>query len=96
MHLLPSDSALHRAVASGRRLADGWGASPRAQDVVTALSCLGLMALDLPGLAAADNSLNGWQAAFVLTAGCATCWCGAGCPGRRTSPPCCSSAGCTS
>ncbi|MCF3180235.1 histidine kinase [Streptomyces polychromogenes] len=72
MHLKPSVPVLHRAVASGRRLAEGWGASPRAQDALAALSCLGLMALDLPGLAAADNSLNGWQAALALTAGSTT------------------------
>ncbi|MEU3311763.1 histidine kinase [Streptomyces sp. NPDC006662] len=72
MHLSSSVPGWNRAVARGRRLAEGWGASPRAQDAVAALSCLGLMALDLPGLAAADNSLNGWQAALALTAGCAT------------------------
>ncbi|MFD7263196.1 sensor histidine kinase, partial [Streptomyces sp. NPDC059874] len=43
-----------------------------AMDVLTALSCLGLMALDLPGLAAADNSLNGPAAAVVLALGCST------------------------
>ncbi|MDH6539314.1 signal transduction histidine kinase [Streptomyces sp. SPB4] len=72
MHVKPPASAFHRVAASGRRLAEGWGASPRAQDVLTALGCLALMALDLPGLAAADNSLTGPQAAVVLTAGCAT------------------------
>ncbi|ATZ26701.1 Sensor histidine kinase LiaS [Streptomyces lavendulae subsp. lavendulae] len=72
MHVKPLASAFHRVAASGRRLAEGWGASPRAQDVLTALGCLALMALDLPGLAAADNSLSGPQAAVVLTAGCAT------------------------
>ncbi|MEU8779779.1 histidine kinase [Streptomyces sp. NPDC048606] len=72
MHVKPVLSAYHRAVAAGRRMAEGWADSPRAQDVLTALSCLGLMALDLPGLAAADNSLGGWTAALVLAAGCAT------------------------
>lgn len=38
--------------------------------MLTALSCLALMALDLPGLAAADNSLSGPMAAVVLAAGC--------------------------
>ncbi|WP_411105496.1 sensor histidine kinase [Streptomyces sp. cmx-4-9] len=72
MHVKPPASALHRAAASCRRLAEGWGGSPRALDVLTALGCLGLMALDLPGLAAADNSLSGPLAAAVLAAGCAT------------------------
>ncbi|MGW6837630.1 sensor histidine kinase [Streptomyces sp. NPDC054949] len=72
MHAKPVVSALRQAVATGRRLSDGWAGSPRAMDVLTALSCLALMALDLPGLAAADNSLNGWMAAAVLTAGCAS------------------------
>ncbi|MER6389218.1 histidine kinase [Streptomyces sp. NPDC001523] len=72
MHAKPVVSALRQAVATGRRLSEGWAGSPRAMDVLTALSCLALMALDLPGLAAADNSLNGWMAAAVLTAGCAS------------------------
>ncbi|MGI5449742.1 sensor histidine kinase [Streptomyces sp. CA-243310] len=72
MHAKPVVSALRQAVAIGRRLGEGWTGSPRAMDVLTALSCLALMALDLPGLAAADNSLNGWMAAAVLTAGCAS------------------------
>ncbi|MEU9799671.1 histidine kinase [Streptomyces sp. NPDC051000] len=72
MHAKPVVSALRQAAATGRRLSEGWAGSPRAMDVLTALSCLALMALDLPGLAAADNSLNGWMAAAVLTAGCAS------------------------
>ncbi|MFD4244862.1 sensor histidine kinase [Streptomyces sp. NPDC058525] len=73
MHVKPAAaSALHRVVASGRRLAEGWAGSPRALDVLTALSCLALMALDIPGLAAADNSLNGPLAAVVLTIGCSS------------------------
>lgn len=72
MHVKPVAPALHRAEAAGRRLARSWSDSPRALDVLTALSCLGLMALDLPGLAAADNSLNGPLAAAVLALGCAT------------------------
>lgn len=72
MHAKPVVSALRQAVAIGRRLGEGWTGSPRAMDVLTSLSCLALMALDLPGLAAADNSLNGWMAAAVLTAGCAS------------------------
>ncbi|MFD9412296.1 sensor histidine kinase [Streptomyces sp. NPDC059989] len=72
MHVKPVASALHWAVASGRRLTESWAGSPRALDVLTALSCLALMALDLPGLAAADNSLNGPLAAAVLAAGCST------------------------
>lgn len=72
MHVKPVASALHRVVAVGRRVTESWAGSPRALDVLTALSCLALMALDLPGLAAADNSLNGPAAAAVLTAGCAS------------------------
>ncbi|MEU6864908.1 histidine kinase [Streptomyces sp. NPDC046876] len=69
MHVKPVVPAFHRAVAAGRRLCESWAGSQRATDVLTALSCLALMALDLPGLAAADNSLNGPTAAAVLAAG---------------------------
>ncbi|MGW7438304.1 sensor histidine kinase [Streptomyces sp. NPDC054849] len=72
MRVKPVVPALHRWVASGRRLNDGWAGSPRALDVLIALGCLGLMALDLPGLAAADNSLSGLAAAVVLALGCAS------------------------
>ncbi|WP_407839205.1 sensor histidine kinase [Streptomyces sp. DSM 116496] len=72
MHVTPAPSAPHRLLAFGRRLAQGWAGSPRAMDVLAALSCLGLMALDLPGLAAADNSLSGPAAAVVLAVGCST------------------------
>ncbi|WP_405941699.1 sensor histidine kinase [Streptomyces sp. NBC_00207] len=72
MPVKPVVSAYHRWMASGRRLAASWAGSPRALDVLTALSCLGLMALDLPGLAAADNSLSGPAAAVVLAVGCAS------------------------
>ncbi|MCJ0870797.1 sensor histidine kinase [Streptomyces sp. AP-93] len=72
MHVTPAPSAPHRLLAFGRRLAQGWAGSPRAMDLLAALSCLGLMALDLPGLAAADNSLSGPAAAVVLALGCAT------------------------
>ncbi|WP_030710848.1 sensor histidine kinase [Streptomyces sp. NRRL F-2580] len=70
MRVQPLVSAYHRWVASGRRLTESWAGSPRALDVLTALSCLGLMALDLPGLAATDNSLSGPAAAVVLAVGC--------------------------
>ncbi|WP_030297251.1 sensor histidine kinase [Streptomyces katrae] len=72
MHVLPVAPALRRAAATGRRFAESWAGSPRALDVLTALSCLALMALDLPGLAAADNSLSGPMAAAVLAAGCSS------------------------
>ncbi|MFD9336424.1 sensor histidine kinase [Streptomyces sp. NPDC060028] len=72
MQSKPGASALHRAVATGRRLTDSWSGSPGTLDALTALSCFGLMALDLPGLAAADNSLSGLAAALVLAAGCST------------------------
>ncbi|MER5932311.1 ATP-binding protein [Streptomyces sp. NPDC002054] len=72
MHVKPAASAVQWAAATGRRLAESWAGSPRALDVLTALSCLALMALDLPGLAAADNSLSGPMAAVVLALGSAT------------------------
>ncbi|MEU6314219.1 histidine kinase [Streptomyces sp. NPDC047014] len=72
MHAKPVAPALRRWAASARRFADGRSGSPRALDVLTALFCLALTALDLPGLAAADNSLNGPAAAVVLALGCAT------------------------
>ncbi|MGJ0155149.1 sensor histidine kinase [Streptomyces sp. CH8.1] len=72
MHVKPVAPVFHRCVAAGQRLTDTWAGSPRAVDVLTALGCLGLMALDLPGLAAADNSLSGPAAAVVLALGCAT------------------------
>ncbi|GAA1354442.1 hypothetical protein GCM10009612_16820 [Streptomyces beijiangensis] len=46
--------------------------SPFALDVLTAVSCFALMVLDVPGLAAADNSLSGLTATFVLAAGSAS------------------------
>ncbi|MGW6690044.1 histidine kinase [Streptomyces sp. NPDC054961] len=70
MHVKPVVPAFHRALAAGRRFAEGWAGSPRAMDVLAAGSCFALMALDLPGLAAADNSLTGPLAAVVLAAGC--------------------------
>lgn len=72
MHVPPVAPVLRRAAATGRRLAESWTGSPRALDVLTAVSCLALMALDLPGLAAADNSLSGPMAAVVLAAGCSS------------------------
>lgn len=55
-----------------RRRVDRWAGSPRALDVVTALSAFALMSLDVPGLARADNSLTGVTASLVLAAGAAT------------------------
>ncbi|XUM00102.1 sensor histidine kinase [Streptomyces venezuelae ATCC 10712] len=55
-----------------RRRVDRWAASPRALDVVAAFSAFGLMVLDVPGLARADNSLTGVTATLVLAAGAAT------------------------
>ncbi|MEI5103335.1 histidine kinase [Streptomyces sp. PmtG] len=65
-------TALSQAVAGGRRLARRCAREPWVLDGLTALACLSLMALDVPGLAADDNSLNGLTAALVLTAGAAT------------------------
>ncbi|MFG3506120.1 sensor histidine kinase [Streptomyces sp. NPDC047821] len=61
MPLAPAASVLRRAAAS-----------PRAHDAVTAASGFALMLLDVPGLAAADNSLTGLTATLVLGAGAAT------------------------
>ncbi|MFF9339812.1 sensor histidine kinase [Streptomyces sp. NPDC014773] len=60
------------AVPALRRRADRWAGSPRALDVVAALSAFGLMVLDVPGLARQDNSLTGVTATLVLAAGAAT------------------------
>ncbi|MFD4376668.1 sensor histidine kinase [Streptomyces sp. NPDC058486] len=60
------------AVPALRRCVDRWAVSPRALDVVTALSAFALMVLDVPGLARADNSLTGVTATLVLAAGAAT------------------------
>ena len=72
MHDLPVAQAIREAAAAGRRLAGRWARAPRAQDALTALSCLALMSLDIPGLAEADNSLNGPLAALVLSCGAAS------------------------
>ncbi|XIE78512.1 hypothetical protein AB6O49_11000 [Streptomyces sp. SBR177] len=48
------------------------GGVARAMDLVAALSAFGLMVLDVPGLARADNSLTGVTATLVLAAGAAT------------------------
>ncbi|MFC8125344.1 sensor histidine kinase [Streptomyces sp. NPDC057302] len=77
---LPAAQALRQATAAGRRLAGRWARAPRAQDALTALSCLALMSLDVPGLAEADNSLNGPLAALVLACGAASLLL------RRTAP----------
>ncbi len=69
MHDRPAVQALRRAAATGRRLAGRWAQAPRTVDLLTALSALALMSLDVPGLSAADNPLNGPLAALVLTAG---------------------------
>ncbi|GGR76226.1 hypothetical protein GCM10010252_13470 [Streptomyces aureoverticillatus] len=72
MHDLPAAEALRKAAAAARRLARRCAREPRALDLLTALACLALMALDVPGLAAEDNSLNGAMATLVLAAGAAT------------------------
>lgn len=72
MHDQPVAQAIRGATAAGRRLAGRWSRAPRALDALTALSCLALMSLDIPGLAEADNALNGPLAALVLTCGAAS------------------------
>ncbi|MET9435590.1 ATP-binding protein [Streptomyces sp. NPDC006551] len=65
---------MHRppAVAALRRRVDRWAGTPRALDVITALSAFALMSLDVPGLARADNPLTGITASLVLAAGAST------------------------
>ncbi|MFE0107382.1 sensor histidine kinase [Streptomyces sp. NPDC059009] len=72
MHDRAARTAIRQAVATGRRLAGRSVQSPRALDLLTALSCLSLLALDIPGLAKDDNSLNGLMAAAVLALGAAS------------------------
>ncbi|MGV9880910.1 sensor histidine kinase [Streptomyces sp. NPDC003006] len=72
MHDRPAAQAIRQAAATGRRLAGRWAKATATLDLLTALSALALMSLDVPGLAAADNSLNGPRAALVLTAGAAS------------------------
>ncbi|MGW7073420.1 sensor histidine kinase [Streptomyces sp. NPDC054855] len=72
MHDQPVAQAIRGATAAGRRLAGRWARAPRVLDALTALSCLALMSLDIPGLAEADNALNGPLAALVLTCGAAS------------------------
>ncbi|MCB5164367.1 histidine kinase [Streptomyces bambusae] len=72
MHVTPPAPVRRRTAAAVRAFAAARLRSPRALDVLTALGCFGLMMLDLPGLAAADNSLNGATATLVLAAGAAT------------------------
>ncbi|MFF3493571.1 sensor histidine kinase [Streptomyces sp. NPDC002795] len=49
-----------------------WRGTPHAVDLVTAAGCFALMGLDIPGLARADNALNGTSATLVLALGAAT------------------------
>ncbi|MGY0486567.1 sensor histidine kinase [Streptomyces sp. WG-D5] len=59
----------------GRRVwarLERWRGTPFAVDVVTAGGCFVLMSLDIPGLAKADNALNGTTATVVLVLGAAT------------------------
>ncbi|MER7764649.1 histidine kinase [Streptomyces sp. NPDC097619] len=76
MPALPVPAPLRRTAARAadvlRRAAERCQGSPRILDLLAALSCLALMGLDLPGLASADNSLNGLTAALVLAAGAGT------------------------
>ncbi|MEV0091543.1 histidine kinase [Streptomyces sp. NPDC050738] len=58
--------------ASTAALLRRYAGSPFALDVLTAASCFALMILDVPGLAAADNSLTGLTATCVLAIGAAS------------------------
>ncbi|MFI6942701.1 sensor histidine kinase [Streptomyces sp. NPDC050418] len=64
--------AYRQVAAAGRRRVERWAGIPRVLDALAVLGCFALMSLDIPGLAAADNSLNGWAATAVLAAGSAT------------------------
>ncbi|MFF0444850.1 sensor histidine kinase [Streptomyces sp. NPDC004609] len=70
--LAPVTYAVRRISAATRRRTRRWATSPRALDVITALSCFSLMVLDVPGLARGDNSLTGLTATLVLAAGAVT------------------------
>ncbi|MFE9117681.1 sensor histidine kinase [Streptomyces sp. NPDC007172] len=72
MHTPPSPSAPQRALAAARAVSTRWVGDQRALDALIALSCFGLMVLDVPGLAKADNSLNSYTAPPVLAVGAAT------------------------
>ncbi|MFF8956006.1 sensor histidine kinase [Streptomyces sp. NPDC014894] len=72
MPLTAASYAGRRLVAAGRRRTRRWATSPRAVDVLTALSCFSLMVLDVPGLATADNALNRFTATLLLACGAAT------------------------
>ncbi|MFG2757436.1 sensor histidine kinase [Streptomyces wuyuanensis] len=72
MPYLSAVPAMRRAAGASRRYADRRPVSPRTVDALTALSCFGLMLLDVPGLADADNSLGRLSATLVLGAGAAT------------------------
>ncbi|GLF93711.1 sensor histidine kinase [Streptomyces yaizuensis] len=72
MQVTTASYARHRLIAVSRRYAQRWTTSPRAVDVITALGCLALMVLDVPGLADGDNRLTGLTATLVLAAGAAS------------------------
>ncbi len=72
MRTPPSPSAPQRALAAARAVSTRWVGDQRALDALIALSCFGLMVLDVPGLAKADNSLNSYTAPPVLAVGAAT------------------------
>lgn len=72
MHTPPPPSAPQRALAAARAVGTRWVGDQRALDALIALSCFGLMVLDVPGLAKADNSLNSYTAPPVLAVGAAT------------------------
>ncbi|MEU7582510.1 histidine kinase [Streptomyces sp. NPDC041068] len=72
MRNLSAAQAIRQAAATAGRLSARWSQAPRAQDVLTALSAFALMSLDVPGLAEADNSLNGTLAALALAVGAAS------------------------
>ncbi|MEU6825685.1 histidine kinase [Streptomyces atriruber] len=69
MRTLPAAQAIRQAAATAGRLGGRWSREPRALDILTALSAFALMSLDVPGLAEADNSLNGPLAVLALAAG---------------------------
>ncbi len=72
MHTPLPTSAPQRALAAARATGTRWVGEERALDVLIALSCFGLMVLDVPGLARSDNSLNSYTAPPVLALGAAT------------------------
>ncbi|MFF0746526.1 sensor histidine kinase [Streptomyces sp. NPDC004111] len=69
MHDMPTASPVSRAWAAGRRWLDGRTVHRHTLDLLVPLICFGLMLLDVPGVAEANESLNRFSATAVLAVG---------------------------